>query len=188
MKIIILILFFTPVFVQGQTIHKRSVDYWDNSLKKSVCCDSIFNVNGWLDAGENDKGDTRYPYLQFSIIKSKRDGFSIGFDGQCTGNEYASTSNVDTIEFEFENHEKIKFAAISGNIQRLGASTKYTYINATYFSDKIQLSANDLTVLMNNSIYKISFRSSERSGLKGEFIVRPKYKDEIMNCIKILLK
>ena len=188
MKIIILILFFTPVFVQGQTIHKRSVDYWDNSLKKTVCCDSIFNVNSWLDAGDNDKGDTRYPYLQFSILKSKRDGFSIEFDGQCSGSQYESTSNVDTIEFEFENHDIIKFAAVSGSFQRLGANSKYTYINASYLTDKIQLNEKDLILLMTNPIYKISFKSSERTGLKGEFIVRPKYKNEIINCIKILLK
>ena len=188
MKQIAIIFFFIPLFGESQTIHKRTENYWDKKLNKSVCCDSVFNVNGWLDAGDNDKGDTRYPYLQFSLVNYKKTGVYIEFDGQCTGNKYASTSDIDTVEVEFENHEKIKFTSVSNGIQVLGFSPNYKFLNAASFADRIQLSEKDFKIFMTNPIYKISFLSSKNVNVQGEFFVRTKYKDEIKNCIAILLK
>ena len=182
MKKIIFLLLLVPVLSKGQgfKVQKRSEAYWDKSLKKQVCCDSIYAVNGWLNAGDNGKADTRYPYLQFTIIKNKREGVYINFDGQLIGEKYTSTSILDSVDIELENNEKIKLVCRENTFFFTPSNGKVTV------GSYIFLSEENINLLKTHTISKISFFSSKQVNMKGEVLVQLKYKDEIINCLKAL--
>jgi|ERR1035437_5944635 hypothetical protein len=189
MKIFIIVLLLLPLLSQSQErkIQKRVDESYDKSLKKAVY-DSVFFVNGWLNAGDNGKADTRYPYLQFTVERSKKEGVVIKFDGRCTGNKYESTSDADTVVFEFENHEKIKLVCKSGGIAVLGFCPSCKYINGISIDGNISLNEKTIKIFMANPIYKISLLSSKKTNVQGELMAQLKYKEEIINCLNALMK
>ena len=192
-NIIVTLIFFLPLIGVSQEIkiHKRSINYWNKTLNKAVCCDSIFSVSGWLDAGDDDQANTQYPFLQFTISKSKREGFTIEFNGQCKGEKYASKSDKDSVEIEFENHQKIILIPSSGSIHEGNSPSIPTEM--ALIGELIPLNETNIKLLVSNSVYKISVFSSKETtnsypSIQGKVLVRPKYKDEIMTCLKALLK
>lgn len=185
MKKIILLLFFFPFLSKSQGIKIIKVDnaFYDTKFNKIVH-DSVYAANGWLDAGNNDKADTRYPYLQFTITKSKIKGFYIEVDGNFIGESYISTSEIDSVEIELENHDKIKLNCRENYLANNSVST------ITQVKEYIYLSENNINKLKALSVYKFSFFSSKygKPNVKGEILVREKYKNQILDCLNALIQ
>ena len=96
----------------------------------------------------------------------------------------------DSVEIEFENHEKIKFSKANGD----GIVLAYNEGDMANIDNYIILNENDIKKLLINPIYQISFSSSpdrrynKQCVILGTEMVNSTFTKEIMNYLNALMK
>ncbi len=192
MKKLFVIIALLPTLCKSQEIvvNRRMDNFWDFKLEKSVQ-DSVSSVNGWLNAGDDGKANINFPYLQFAIERSKREGITLLLDGSFIAENFTSTSLKDSVDIIFENNEIIH-RVCWGNCQTGVDCSSMGYTGnggTTGFELKLSLNKSDIYFLTSLPILKIRFYSAKSAdtNVKGELFVKDNFKNELSSKLKALL-